>query len=602
LIDCLPYLSRVAAHVLLVDACRNEFEQLRGLKVAGTDILNENFVGATNAIYDKGILYATAPGLQAYQPQSKDGISLFGQALLDGLRSKPMPVSDEAPIELRCNGNVCRVEINGLTSYIKGRIDGLIKAANESVVQIVRSEVYSSNPGRPIELAEVRNARPALEVSLPNNELTVRFPGAESLEVLRPDSGPRSPRRKPRPVTTKQREAWLAQRYSVQKEAAPLPAGAGKDEHIDRLHDAFGSEAVTYPWFETLGVTGLSTRRSADHSAVKIVSTLQGEQTGGLHRVQIHFQITERDPVGHLLTIRDVRQRPFGCILPEDGAGKSRPIYQLEIDVGESEAGADSFIRFAAYLSGRSAGVPGKAAAIWDRLRALNPVAATGTRDSKAISDQVEEISRRNEEVLAEKVDSPLAATVAGLALLKANRFDLMHDWARNVGNWFNWIPDGVVIWTEQCRRMGAGKPLDPTLIPWFATKLATRSLPFTADGFGIAADLVRDVQRKRIETDEDTRRLIDGLAARIDAAIPYFRDDGLFCTFASWPDDFPLRDAIGPPRRAAEAQSSQSADASASPTPARKRKPSARKKSAAPKKPKAPARKKARQTRRRRP
>jgi hypothetical protein len=86
---------------------------------------------------------------------------------------------------------------------------------------------------------------------------------------------------------------------------------------------------------------------------------------------------------------------------------------------------------------------------------------------------------------------------------------------------------------------MAAGRPLPPDLIPWFLNELSRRSLPFTADGFGLAADLVTDIVRGRLQTDETTRVAAHALGARIDRAAPYFRDTGLFGTFASWPADW---------------------------------------------------------------
>jgi hypothetical protein len=562
LIDCLPYLPRVGSHVLLMDACRNDFDRLRGRKVEGFDILNEGAPGTTNAIYDKGVLYSTASGQQAYQPQSPSkGLSLFGQALLDGLKTKPVPVLDEAPIELLSRGNTRIVEINSLTSYIKGRIAALIKAANESVVQVVRSEVSSSDPRRPIELAEIKSAgQVALDGTLPPiKEIVDALPGLETFEVGRPDRRtPPAPASRPRRVTTKEREAWLARRYSIEKKPGKLlPAGATKGEHFGRLHEPLGSEDVTDPWLDSMRITGLSTRVPVDHTAVPIVGTRLGSEKSDLHRVQIHFQLTEQDPVGHLLTIEDRHRRRFGCVLPHD---PKRPTYQLEIDAGGSEADPKPFIRFAAYLSPHGGGLPGQAATIWERLRALNPTAATP-------------LIEKSEGVLAGKVASPLAATVAGVVLLNANRFDLMHDWIRNVGNWFSWLPDGVVLWTEQCRREAARQRLYPTVIPWFATELAKRSLPFTADGFGFAADIVRDVQRGRVKTDRATRRLVDALGERIDRVMPYFRDEGLFCSYRAWPDDLALLDAIGPPRPDTRRRR---------PAPTRKRKPSPKKRPAA--------------------
>ena len=133
------------------------------------------------------------------------------------------------------------------------------------------------------------------------------------------------------------------------------------------------------------------------------------------------------------------------------------------------------------------------------------------------------------------------------MLLLKGNQFDRMHDWARNLANWFPTIPDGVVLWTEQCRCMAARTPLDPELIPWFVGELSRRSLPFTADGFGLAADLVSDIVRGRLKTDDATRTVARALANRLDAAAPYFRYTGLFCTFAGFPGEWNPALMLGP-------------------------------------------------------
>jgi hypothetical protein len=123
-----------------------------------------------------------------------------------------------------------------------------------------------------------------------------------------------------------------------------------------------------------------------------------------------------------------------------------------------------------------------------------------------------------------------LAATVAAALLLRANRLDLMHDWTRNVANWFPSIPDGVVFWTEECRREGHGK-LGNDMTAWFVRELSNRSLPFTSDALGIAANFLSDIERKRISADASTRRAAARLKERIGAAMLYFRDDGLKVT-----------------------------------------------------------------------
>ena len=56
------------------------------------------------------------------------------------------------------------------------------------------------------------------------------------------------------------------------------------------------------------------------------------------------------------------------------------------------------------------------------------------------------------------------------------------------------------------------------------------------------------DIVRGRLQTDDATRAAALALGARIDAAAPYFRDTGLFGTFASWPADWDPAVILGLP------------------------------------------------------
>ena len=155
-------------------------------------------------------------------------------------------------------------------------------------------------------------------------------------------------------------------------------------------------------------------------------------------------------------------------------------------------------------------------------MRALSAAAAVDVMKRSGFAVEVERM-------LKMKVNSPLAATVGAILLLKGNRLDLMHDWTRNLANWFPALADGVVLWTEQCRRK-AGGSLDAGQIGWFVDTLSGRSLPFTTDCFGLAVDILRDIKRGRLAADKATLEQADILDRRFDAAMPYFRDAGLFC------------------------------------------------------------------------
>lgn len=552
LIDSLPYLAGVGSHVLFLDGCRNDVDKLRGRNVVGAPILNDNLPGAVNPHYEQGVLSATASGLQAYSPTKPGSLSLFGQALLEGLRVKPDPMLGEAPIAVRRKGTVDAIAINPLTSYIKGRIAALIRDANESIIQNVRADV-SSEDGDPIDLTEVARTLPPPPANPMIEEIIIdAIPEAAESTIRTKRAGTLSIENLPRPKAPKKpavpRGAWFDARYEQPSSPPPPPAGG---DNFNHFHSILGSEAITLPWMDSLRVTGLSSGAQAhDWRAIEIRSAAQAHQMKDIHRVQLHVRLNTFDPIGHLVTITDLTGRQLGCVLPFDGPDNDT-LYQLEID---SEHAGGRFIRFAAYISPASAGPAGDVAIAWNRLRALDAVEAANWLDNGVLNE-----ARRAEFVLSEKSKSPVGAAVASVLLLKGNQFDMLHDWPRNLGNWFPWIPDGVVLWTEQCRRMARVKALEPSLIPWFVRELSWRSLPFTADAMGSAANIVDDIMHGRIKTDDRTQETAATLAKRIDTITPYFRDDGMFCAYAAWPDEWNLASMIGPPP-AAPVQANQPA------------------------------------------
>lgn len=515
--DALSYLPRVASHVLLLDGCRNDVEKLRG--VTGTRVLNDDQMAPINPLFEKAVLYATASGLKSYSPKI-GGLSLFGQALLDGLRNQPLPRLDEAPMELTTRNTVPAVEVNRLASYMKGRVAALIKAARENVIQVVRSEVASSDPGTPLELTE----------------LPVVPPSTVGLGPLETTRGPR-----PGLGSKKSTTLWLNERYQLSRIATLPPPDAHRSDQINGYHAVFGSEAVTYPWLDTLTVVGISTGESFGHRAVEIVSSAQALRTSSLHQIRIFFRITPPDRIGHVMEIEDGQGERFSCVLPTEM--DQRTLFQLEIDLD-----GNAFINVAAFLAPQNESVTGTIASAWELYRAKDPLSAVAGLMENGTEALLNDAFRGGVLAFREKLRSPLAATTALVLLLKSNQFERMHDWARNLANWFPSMPDGVVIWTEQCRRMARGKPPSPDLLTWFVQELSRRGLPFTSDGFDIATDLLKNIVRGRWPVDEATRRTADSLSKRLRRVSPYFRDTGFFCSYRNFPVKM-SHARLGPPR-----------------------------------------------------
>jgi hypothetical protein len=69
--------------------------------------------------------------------------------------------------------------------------------------------------------------------------------------------------------------------------------------------------------------------------------------------------------------------------------------------------------------------------------------------------DHVVQLAPSAEELLLGKVQDPIGATIGGYALLKLNELDRIHNWADNLSQWFDWLPDGAVIAMETAGRRG---------------------------------------------------------------------------------------------------------------------------------------------------
>jgi hypothetical protein len=57
------------------------------------------------------------------------------------------------------------------------------------------------------------------------------------------------------------------------------------------------------------------------------------------------------------------------------------------------------------------------------------------------------------QEIVSRKHRSPVAAALAINYLLRSNALDHLHDWPRNLANWFDWLADGPVLWAETLLR-----------------------------------------------------------------------------------------------------------------------------------------------------
>ena len=108
---------KVRNHFFLLDACRNDDDGLRQTQnLTGEQILNvvPPYMHTRPPCYTP-IFYASASGGQAWEPtHPTKGLSVFGQAILDGLKAEGGLVPD-------CSGTACVVPVHRLDGFLKHR-------------------------------------------------------------------------------------------------------------------------------------------------------------------------------------------------------------------------------------------------------------------------------------------------------------------------------------------------------------------------------------------------------------------------------------------------------------------------------------------------
>ena len=96
--------------------------------------------------------------------------------------------------------------------------------------------------------------------------------------------------------------------------------------------------------------------------------------------------------------------------------------------------------------------------------------------------------AERAEDMLAQKMANPFAATVGAYLLLRLRRTDLLHDWTKNLANWFDEFSDPLIIraWHLVLTRG------DEAAIRDLFNRALHRSLPVFSEGLRLLGEGVR--------------------------------------------------------------------------------------------------------------
>jgi hypothetical protein len=433
----------VPEHFFFLDACRNDHAKLRELSLEGTPVLNPCPSWRTRPDVISPIVYATGPGASAWAPLNpQQGISVFGRALVECLECV-------GGVQAWYDNQRYWVTFRGLEDYLDPRVRELLQGAGLRIKQ-------------PVQISVAAGKTPICEVPPPSRSRGLFGAVGKALGGVRRGFG------------------GELERTTTKRSSVPLPPGwRGPDDSGVNLYNIIQNEFMTKLLSEAK-VYNLTGQFSA---AIQTVVANNGliireiSRTDDRHTYTIEVEAHYDDQV--LEFTDEVNNQKFAAVLIRDVG--SFPRYTLRFDFMEKPSQGVVLAGLDVSLASSNKGVMGEAATLWNRYRASD-ISKEGTPTELNLLERL----------LFDKCESPLAATVAALLLLRSRRLDLMHDWLGNLANWFPDRPDGWVIWVEHLLRTKRDEGLDLAIDGFL--NLEHLPLPLTAEALGHAARQVEEL------------------------------------------------------------------------------------------------------------
>lgn len=517
---------KVTQQLFFVDACRNDHKELRGKNMVGAKILTEEETAVLPPDLMTPVLYSTGPGQRSWEHRDPaKGISIYGQALLDGLAGKP-------DIALKGDKPPYRVELSPLEQFVRARVLELLKKAQSKERQYVRLG-GQSDTSMNVTYVEQRPA-----VTTGGGWST--FEGHEDMDGFggppsEPDPIPSNeakwyhdfPTGGGGPSGPPQVSAMLAAETPIRELSSTRRFSPRWLKDWNEGHRMFGSETVTALWQQRTKVWSIGQKKWRGPSVIRIAEVSRDEGRG---RFRVRMQITEKDPVGHWLQMTDELGNVHACMLPRDLGPKSmnepNPVYEVSYDRSEpDDENKREIVRLDANLDEQS-GALGLVTRLWRSYTITDVAAAVKASETAELRGVIEN-----------KIDSPLGATVAALVLLRANRLDrLPLAWLRNLASWFVELPDGPILYAERrLREKQKNKNSRAAALKEAADILllmTDRGIPRTSEAFEYGMGLASRL-KDREELGLGVREKLHELERRLGNAFAVYRTGGLFSSFS---------------------------------------------------------------------
>ncbi|WLE01019.1 caspase family protein (plasmid) [Agrobacterium leguminum] len=408
--------------LFLIDACRNAPEISKRLHIVGSEILQPDPDQSKSPEAMLSLL-STRQLFQSYQVRGA-GQTIFGQALLEALDGVP---PDYRPYD--GTSDPLTLRFGRLESHVKQRVRELLLEQTATRLQPVTpaGDPYDG------EMLVAVKALPADGASAAEPFAANR--GIENLIASR------SANLTDEYVLTSERTISAIRKSSQAKALSDL-------SNFDIMDQIFGDDDVADTWIDSVRVLSIASGSVIDASAVTVTQAWTNAYETS---VSAWIDLMIAPGAGDVVWISTTRSSgsELSVAIPRDllVATPIRLDIDMQLQPGEGWV-----------VDGLSArlGPPSTDDQIWTQLQDVqNAEILTDLGSAGRMAVRRDILG----ETLREKRQSPVAAAIAGSILLRSGHLEDLHDWPRNLANWYEWLPDGALLWAEALiRRYPTGR------------------------------------------------------------------------------------------------------------------------------------------------
>ena len=520
---------KIGNQFIFLDACRNDTPELREKVVKGDGIFVQGLANATNPDANQMVMYATASGQQTFGPRSVDkGISLFGQALLSGLKAERNFALDRQQVPYAVQWSPLHdfvgIAYNDLLKQYKSPLRQRVKVTGEYdssyiVVTHIHPESLIQPAPQPVQPAPQIEERDVSFEIFDDNER-----GGNSF-----DSDMNSYEVAPNEIyygsaygnATSDEDDTGFETYAQPDERLWNPF-SGEPSALSG-HDFFGRETITAMW-----------------GNARIYPLYRWG--GAVNAPSLQFKKVERTPdkVGHKVTFTIDRPGLYWLELADDTTTYAlilpfstflgEQLFQTEYIVDQADGSAPFKISgLQVNLSPDSEGTLHDASELWEKYENYGAAKAAENLDVKFLN-----------RLVASKLQDPLSALVAAIILSRLGRTDkLPQEWLENLLRWFPQYPDTPILLNEYLARSETTKASEAAYQQRTGECLLTmheRGLPVTGEVMSYAireAGILTDIVYK----DKPLPETLSPTLTALEEARRFFLPGGLFTAFTGTSD-----------------------------------------------------------------